>query len=94
MSHQDSRNESQPSLIRHDTAKTTHTTAAQKEKKKSLFQRLQPKERAEISEDDLLKYTGMTKDGLLEWAKDRPGVGKNKRGEAPPEAVSIVGSGY
>ncbi|KAK1985255.1 hypothetical protein LZ30DRAFT_709041 [Colletotrichum cereale] len=94
MSHQISRTESQTSLIRHDTADTTRDVAAHKEKKKSLFQRLQSKKRHEILEEDLLKYTGMTKDGLAEWAKDRHGVGKNKTGEGPPEAVSIIGSGY
>ncbi|KAK1595441.1 uncharacterized protein LY79DRAFT_510666 [Colletotrichum navitas] len=87
------RTESQTCLLRHDTAETTHNIVAQKEKKKSLFQRLQSKKSGEISEDDLLKYTGMTKNGLAEWAKDRPGVGKNKHGEAPPEAASIVVSG-
>ncbi|KAK2027806.1 hypothetical protein LX32DRAFT_640533 [Colletotrichum zoysiae] len=94
MSHQDFRTESQISLIRHDTVESTNTAAAQKEKKKSLYQRLQTKKRGEISEEELLKYTGMTKDGLAEWAKDRPGVGKNKRGEGPPEALSIISSGW
>ncbi|KAK2053237.1 hypothetical protein LY76DRAFT_597992 [Colletotrichum caudatum] len=93
MSHQANQTESQTSLIRHDTVESTNTTAAKKEKKKSLFQRLLTKKRDEISEEDLLKYTGMTKDGLAEWAKDRPGVGKNKRGEAPPEAISTISSG-
>ncbi|GJC83425.1 hypothetical protein ColLi_06263 [Colletotrichum liriopes] len=89
--------ESQTSLIRHNTADSTQNAAEQKEKKQSLFQQLQSKKRAEIPEEDLLKYTGMTKDGLAEWAKYRPGVGKNKCVEGavgPPEAVSIVGSGY
>ncbi|KZL80962.1 hypothetical protein CI238_10911 [Colletotrichum incanum] len=97
MSHQVFKTESQTSLIRHDTTDSTQNAAAQKKKQQSLFQRLQSKKRAEISEEDLLKYTGMTKDGLAEWTKDRPGVGKNKGVEGavgPPQAVSIVGSGY
>ncbi|EFQ35565.1 hypothetical protein CGRA01v4_10882 [Colletotrichum graminicola] len=93
MPDQDFRSESQTCLIRHDTAERTHTVVAQKGRKESLYQRLQSKKRGEISEEDLLKYTGMSKNGLAEWAKDRPGVGRNKRGEAPPEAASIVTSG-
>ncbi|GKT62903.1 hypothetical protein ColTof4_05500 [Colletotrichum tofieldiae] len=89
--------DSQTSLIRHDIDDSTQNAADRKKKKQSLFERLQSKKRAEISKEDLLKYTGMTKDGLAEWAKDRPGVGKNKGVEGavgPPEAMSIVGSGY
>ncbi|KAL0938286.1 uncharacterized protein CTRU02_204896 [Colletotrichum truncatum] len=46
--------------------------------KKSLYQRYKDSKRGEISEEDLVKYTGLTKAGLKEWAKDRPGVGGNQ----------------
>ncbi|WQF84274.1 hypothetical protein CDEST_09288 [Colletotrichum destructivum] len=93
MFNQSFKTESQTSLIRHDTADSKPSTTERKEAKKSLFQRLQSTKRAEISEEDLLKYTGMTKDGLADWARDRPGVGKNQRAEGavgPPEAAGIV----
>jgi hypothetical protein len=32
----------------------------------------------DISEDDLKKYTGMNKDQLNEWSKDRPDVAGNQ----------------
>ncbi|KAK4151858.1 hypothetical protein C8A00DRAFT_16771 [Chaetomidium leptoderma] len=49
--------------------------------KKSLYQRYVDAKRGrnvQISDADLLKYTGKTKEELNEWSKDRPGVGKNQ----------------
>ena len=34
--------------------------------------------RGKISDEDMLKYTGKTKDQLKAWAKDEPGVGGNQ----------------
>src|SRR5690554_1053124 len=34
--------------------------------------------RGKISDEDMLKYTGKTKDELQAWAKDEPGVGGNQ----------------
>ncbi|KAL2873782.1 hypothetical protein SGCOL_011011, partial [Colletotrichum sp. CLE4] len=72
MSDQLSKTESQTPLVRHETSDSKPTTAP---KKRSLYQRMQDKNRAEISEEDLQKYTGMNKADLKDWAKDRPGVG-------------------
>ena len=61
-----------------------HEKAAEikpKAKKKSLYQRYVDAKRGrnvQISEADLLKYTGKTKDELQAWAKDRPGVAGNQ----------------
>ncbi|KAH6641932.1 hypothetical protein F5144DRAFT_481825 [Chaetomium tenue] len=52
-----------------------------KAKKKSLYQRYVDAKRGrnvQISEADLLKYTGKTNDELQAWAKDRPGVAGNQ----------------
>jgi hypothetical protein len=67
---------------------TTNTTTAEKPpktepkaKKKSLYQRYVDAKRGrnvQISDADLLKYTGKTKDELQTWAKDRPGVAGNQ----------------
>lgn len=46
--------------------------------KKSFFSRFIGPKRGEISEDDLKKYTGMSKSELSVWAEDRPDVGKNQ----------------
>ncbi|KAL2129236.1 hypothetical protein VTI74DRAFT_8019 [Chaetomium olivicolor] len=32
----------------------------------------------QISDADLMKYTGMTREQLKEWSKDRPGVAGNQ----------------
>lgn len=46
---------------------------------KNLYQRYQDKKRGEpISDEDLKKYTGKTRDEINEWAESRPGVGKNQ----------------
>ncbi|KAL0764259.1 hypothetical protein CaCOL14_013312 [Colletotrichum acutatum] len=51
------------------------------EPKKSLYQRYQDKKSGrdtQISDEDLQKYTGKTKDEINDWAKDRPGVAGNR----------------
>ncbi|KAG7286410.1 hypothetical protein NEMBOFW57_008720 [Staphylotrichum longicolle] len=57
------------------------TEATSKPKKKSLYQRYVDAKRGrnvQISEEDMLKYTGKTKAELQDWAKDRPGVAGNQ----------------
>jgi hypothetical protein len=52
-----------------------------KPKKKSLYQRYvdaKTGRNIQISDADLLKYTGMARAELKEWAKDRPGVVGNQ----------------
>jgi len=91
-------------------APTTNTTTAEraletepKAKKKSLYQRYVDAKRGrnvQISDADLLKYTGKTKDELQAWAKDRPGVagnqpaGKLAMGPATGLGGMSAGEGY
>ncbi|KAG7288523.1 hypothetical protein NEMBOFW57_004876 [Staphylotrichum longicolle] len=49
--------------------------------KKSLYQRYMDAKtgrNVQISDEDMVKYTGMTKAEMQEWAKDRPGVAGNQ----------------
>lgn len=49
--------------------------------KRSLYRRYEDAKSGRdkpMSDEDLKKYTGMTKDELGEWSKDRPGVGPHK----------------
>ncbi|WYZ42703.1 hypothetical protein EsH8_VI_000402 [Colletotrichum jinshuiense] len=49
--------------------------------KKSLYQRYQEKKSGRdkvISDEDLVKYTGKTRDEINAWAQDRPGVAGNR----------------
>lgn len=43
-----------------------------------LKEKLQGGRNKDIPEEDLKKYTGMTKSQLNEWAQDRPDVGGNQ----------------
>ncbi|KAI3535458.1 hypothetical protein CSPX01_11412 [Colletotrichum filicis] len=55
--------------------------AGSDEPKKSLYQRYQDKKSGrdtQISDEDLKRYTGKTKDEINDWAKDRPGVAGNR----------------
>lgn len=47
--------------------------------KKSLYQRYQDNKRGEpISDADLLKYTGKTREQFDSWKETQPGVGRNQ----------------
>lgn len=49
--------------------------------KKSLYRRYEDAKSGrnkQISDDDLEKHTGMTRDELQKWAQSRPGVGGNR----------------
>ncbi|KAF3769529.1 hypothetical protein M406DRAFT_234768, partial [Cryphonectria parasitica EP155] len=49
--------------------------------KKSLYRRYVDAKRGNnktISDEDLKKYTGMTREELGEWSTDRPGVGGHR----------------
>ncbi|KAH6989154.1 hypothetical protein BKA56DRAFT_611438 [Ilyonectria sp. MPI-CAGE-AT-0026] len=53
--------------------------AAEGNKKKSFFQRMQDQKKSKpLSDEDILKYTGKTRDELKTWSDTRPGVGKNQ----------------
>ncbi|KAJ0163008.1 hypothetical protein CTA2_3650 [Colletotrichum tanaceti] len=68
--------------------------------KKSLYRRFQDSKKGDISDADVLKYTGMSKDALSEWATDRPGVGGNRAagsidaGNPSGLGGMMAGSGY
>ncbi|KXX78614.1 hypothetical protein MMYC01_204487 [Madurella mycetomatis] len=83
-----------------------HTTAGQegngtsKPTNKSFYRRFQDAKRGEISEADVVKYTGKTKRQIDEWAKTRPGVagnqaaGKLDMGPTTGLGGSVAGEGY
>ncbi|EGR45293.1 uncharacterized protein TRIREDRAFT_43129, partial [Trichoderma reesei QM6a] len=49
------------------------------DKKKSLYRRYEDKKRGPgPTDEDILKYTGKTRDQLNAWAETQPGVGKNQ----------------
>ncbi|KAK0734600.1 hypothetical protein B0T26DRAFT_634073 [Lasiosphaeria miniovina] len=48
------------------------------EPKRSLYQRFRDSKTGEISEEDVLKYTGKSKSQIMEWAKNEPGVAGNR----------------
>ncbi|KAK7438354.1 hypothetical protein CaCOL14_007795 [Colletotrichum acutatum] len=70
-----SKTDSNRPLINNDSASESQTSSSPK---KSLYRRFQDSKRGEISDADVLKYTGMSKDTLNGWAADRPGVGGNR----------------
>ncbi|KAL6863608.1 hypothetical protein J3F83DRAFT_716482 [Trichoderma novae-zelandiae] len=50
-----------------------------KDKKKSVYRRYEDKKRGPgPTDEDILKYTGKTRDQLSAWAETQPGVGKNQ----------------
>lgn len=54
-------------------------TATSDQGKKSLYQRFKDAKASKpISDKDLEKYTGMNKEELQDWAKDREGVAGNQ----------------
>ncbi|KAJ0310039.1 hypothetical protein COL5a_008415 [Colletotrichum fioriniae] len=70
-----SKTDSTKPLIDNDSASESQTSSSPK---KSLYRKFQDSKRGEISDADVLKYTGMSKDTLNGWAADRPGVGGNR----------------
>ncbi|KAF6807149.1 hypothetical protein CMUS01_14197, partial [Colletotrichum musicola] len=60
------------------TDETASQSQASSTTKKSLYRRFQDSKRGEISDADVLKYTGMSKKTLSEWATGRPDVGGNR----------------
>ncbi|KAK3315537.1 hypothetical protein B0H66DRAFT_606411 [Apodospora peruviana] len=63
------------------TSKLTDSAAPIETKKKSLYQRYQDAKHGrnrQISDDEMLKYTGKTKAGINEWGKNTPGVAGNQ----------------
>ncbi|KAI3529844.1 hypothetical protein CSPX01_15223 [Colletotrichum filicis] len=70
-----SKTDSTKPLINNDPTSESQPSPAPK---KSLYRRFQDSKRGEISDADVLKYTGMSKDTLNGWAADRPGVGGNR----------------
>ncbi|KAH6609805.1 hypothetical protein Trco_003151 [Trichoderma cornu-damae] len=71
----------------------TNTTSSDK---KSLYRRYEDKKRgAGPTDEDILKYTGKTRDQLNAWAETQPGVGKNQAAGklAVGAASGFAGSG-
>jgi len=69
--------------------------------KKSLYQRVQDKKRGPgPGDEDILKYTGKTRQQLNAWAENQPGVGKNQLagtltvGPASGFGGLAIGGGY
>ncbi|KHN95053.1 uncharacterized protein MAM_07102 [Metarhizium album ARSEF 1941] len=68
---------------------------------KSLYRKYQDKKGPRpISDEDILKYTGKTRDALKDWADNQPGVGKNQLagklaiGNASGLGGAAAGAGY
>lgn len=70
-----SKTDSAKNLLADDTASESQGGS---EPKKSLYRKFKDSKRGEISDADVLKYTGMDKNTLSQWANDRPGVGGNQ----------------
>ncbi|KAK3935884.1 hypothetical protein QBC46DRAFT_40791 [Diplogelasinospora grovesii] len=67
--------------IKTPQSEEAHGAAPSEATKKSWYQRYMDAKtgrNVKISDEDLKKYTGMTKAELEEWAKDRPGVAANQ----------------
>lgn len=57
------------------------SSSEESKSKRSLYRRYEDAKSGRdrpVSDEDLKKYTGMTKYELGEWSKDRPGVGPHK----------------
>ncbi|KAK2592355.1 hypothetical protein QQS21_009935 [Conoideocrella luteorostrata] len=60
-------------------SKSAGSNSPDAEPKKSLYQRYHDKkDRTPIKDEDILKYTGKTREELNAWAETQPGVGKNQ----------------
>ncbi|KAF6828755.1 hypothetical protein CPLU01_08306 [Colletotrichum plurivorum] len=88
---------SDKALVADDTASQSQASSTPK---KSLYRKFQDSKRGEISDVDVLKYTGMSKITLSEWAIGRPGVGGNRAagsivaGNTSGLGGVMTGSGY
>lgn len=64
------------------TASVVETKSPAAAPKKSLYQRYQDaktgRNKPPVSDADLKKYTGMTRDEINDWARDRPHVAGNR----------------
>lgn len=63
---------------KHQSAPPPDGAPAPAKEKKSIYQRFQDAKTRDISNDEVLKYTGKTKDEIREWGKDRPNVAGNQ----------------
>jgi len=57
---------------------STPTTTTPVKERRSFYQRFHDSKTREISNDEVLKYTGKTKDEIREWGKNRPDVAGNQ----------------
>jgi hypothetical protein len=48
------------------------------DKKEGWYSRYQNSKRGEIRDEDLQKYLGKSKEEIMSWAENEPGVGKNR----------------
>ncbi|TWU72174.1 hypothetical protein ED733_000585 [Metarhizium rileyi] len=61
------------------SSQSVHKTDASAGPKKSLYQKYQDKKGPRpISDEDILRYTGKSRDELNSWADGQPGVGRNQ----------------
>lgn len=58
---------------------TDNSPNSEATKKKSLYRRYEDaKKGPPLSDDDIQKHTGMTREQLTAWSQDRPGVAENR----------------
>lgn len=69
------------------------TSPGDQQPKKSLYRKYQDKKAPKpIPDEDLLKYTGKTREQITTWAETQPGVGKNQlAGKATMGSTSGLG---
>ena len=67
-----------PEVSEEIKAEENNNKKKKKEKKKSLYQRFEEAKRGEIKPEDVLKYTGKTKEELDAWAKTEAYVAGNQ----------------
>lgn len=89
--------DSKKTLVADDTASESQASS---QPTKSLYRRFQDSKRGEISDADVLKYTGKSKEAISEWAENRAGVGGNRAAGSinagNPSGLGgvMAGSGY
>ncbi|KAH0489562.1 hypothetical protein TgHK011_009985 [Trichoderma gracile] len=72
-------NSSSDSPANIDNNNNSSSSSNNADKKKSLYRRYEDKKRGPgPTDEDILKYTGKTRDQLNAWAETQPGVGKNQ----------------
>ncbi|KAH7244184.1 pyridoxal phosphate-dependent transferase [Fusarium redolens] len=69
----------QKTTIMGNSSSSSSNPSEEAKDKKTLYERFQAgKKSVPLSDEDILKYTGKTRDELSTWADTQPGVGKNQ----------------